>query len=189
MDRLVERLAGAVSKQSISKYERGLMKPGDSSLFLRLSRALGVPVDYFFQDSAVSLDSIGFRKKSGLGAKELASIIGQTRDELERHLELETLLAIEPRFVNPLRELTIDSVQAVENAAEKLRRAWGLGQISPTTRVFSLLEQNEVRILELDVRESLGGLPGLVERAPAILSKSGPRWRAGVSRRFTSWGT
>ena len=173
MDRLVEILGGAVSKQSISKYERGLMKPEDSGLLLRLSQALGVPVDYFFRDSAVSLDSIDFRKKSGLGAKELASIVERTRDELERYLELETVLAIEPRFVNPLQELTIDSMQDVENVAEKLRSAWGLGEMSPITRVFDLLEENEVRILELDVRESLDGLSGLVEGVPVILSKSG----------------
>jgi len=98
MDRLVEKLGGAVSKQSISKYERGLMKPEDSSLLLHLSQALNVSVDYFFRDSVVSLDSVDFRKKAGLGAKELSSIIEQTRDELERYLELEALLAIEPQF-------------------------------------------------------------------------------------------
>jgi len=183
MDRLVERLGGAISKQSISKYERGLMKPEDSGLLLRLSQALGVPVDYLFRDSAVSLDSIGFRRKAGLGAKELATILERTRDELERYLELEAVLAIEPRFVNPVRELTIDSMQDVESAAEKLRRAWGLGEMSPITRVFDLLEENEIRILELDVRESLDGLSGLVEGVPVILSKSG----APVDRRrFTA---
>lgn len=172
MDKLVTKLGGSLSKQSISKYERGLMKPEDSSLLLRLSQALGVPVDYFFRDSVVSLDSIDFRRKAGLGAKELASIIELTRDELERYLELEALLAIEPLFVNPVRELRIDSMEAVENAAEKLRRAWGLGEMSPITRVFDLLEENEIRILELDVRESLDGLSGLVEGVPVILSKS-----------------
>jgi Zn-dependent peptidase ImmA (M78 family)/DNA-binding XRE family transcriptional regulator len=183
MDRLVEKLGGAVSKQSISRYERGLMKPEDSSLLLRLSQALGVPIDYFFRDSVVSLDSIDFRKKAGLGAKELASIMEQTRDELERYLELEAVLAIEPRFVNPVRELTIDSMEDVENAAEKVRRSWGLGEMSPVTRVFDLLEENEVRILELEVRESLDGLSGLVEGVPVILSKSG----APVDRRrFTA---
>ena len=53
-------------------------------MLLHLSQALNVPVGYFFRDSVVSLDSVDFRKKGGLGAKELSSIIEQTRDDLER---------------------------------------------------------------------------------------------------------
>jgi Zn-dependent peptidase ImmA (M78 family)/DNA-binding XRE family transcriptional regulator len=183
MDRLVEKLGGAVSKQSISKYERGLMKPEDSNLLLRLSRALNVPVDYFFRDSVVSLDSVDFRKKASLGVKELSSIIEQTRDELERYFELEALLAIEPRFVNPVRDLKIDSTEDVETAAKKLRRVWGLGVMSPITRVFDLLEENEVRVVELDVSGRLDGLSGMVQGIPVVLSQRG----APVDRRrFTA---
>jgi Zn-dependent peptidase ImmA (M78 family) len=172
MDKLVARLGGGISKQSISKYERGLMKPEDSGLVLRLSRALDVPIDYFFRDSVVSLERIDFRRKACLGAKGIASIVERTRDELERYLELEAVLAIDPRFVNPVRELTIGSLGDVENAAGQVRGAWGVGEMSPIARVFDLLEENEVRILELDVREDLDALSGLVGGMPVIVSRS-----------------
>jgi len=171
MDRLVEKLDGAVSKQSISKYERGLMRPQDSSLLLRLSQALDVPVDYFFRESTVSIRSADFRKKADLGARELAAIIERTRDEFERYLELEALLAIEPRFVNPVRDLMIDSRQDAETAAEQLRRAWGLGATSPVSQVFDMLEENEVRVLELNVRGTLDGLSATVQGVPVVLLK------------------
>jgi Zn-dependent peptidase ImmA (M78 family) len=149
------------------------MKPEDSTLLLRLSQALKVPVDYFFRDSTFSLQGVDFRKKAGFGAKELSSIIEQTRDELERYFELEALLAIDPRFVNPVRDVKITSVENVEAAAEKLRKAWGIGVMSPITRVFDLLEENGVRILELDVTGSLDGLSGVIHGVPVVLLKRG----------------
>jgi Zn-dependent peptidase ImmA (M78 family)/DNA-binding XRE family transcriptional regulator len=169
MDQLVEGLDGAVSKQSISKYERGLMKPEDSTLLLRLSQALKVPVDYFFRDSTLSLQGVDFRKKAGLGAKQLSSIIEKTRDELERYFELEALLAIDPQFENPVQDLKIASIEDVEAAAEKLRKAWGIGVMSPITRVFDLLEENEVRVLELDVTADLDGLSQMIHGVPVVL--------------------
>jgi len=183
MDQLVKKLGEAVSKQSISKYERGLMKPEDSSLLLRLSQALNVPVDYFFRDSTVSLQTIDFRKKAGLGVKELSSIIEQTRDGLERYLELETLLAIGFRFNNPVQDLKITSLEDVETAAEMLRKAWGIGLLSPITRVFDLLEENEVRLIELDVAGRWDGLSMMVQGVPVVLLKRGV---PGDRSRFTA---
>jgi Zn-dependent peptidase ImmA (M78 family) len=74
--------------------------------------------------------------------------------------------------VNPVLELTISSLDDVENAAGQVRREWGVGEMSPITRVFDLLEENEVRILELDMREDLDGLSGLVGGMPVIVSRS-----------------
>jgi len=182
MDQLVERLGGAVSKQSISKYERGLMKPLDGGLLVRLSKALNVPVDYFLRGSTLSLEGVHFLKKAGLGSKEVSSMIEQTRDQLERRFELEALLGIDPRFVNPLRGRRVASLEDVEAAAEKLRRDWGIGVMSPITRVFDLVEANGVRILELDVTGTLDGLSGLVQGVPVVLLK---RNVPGDRKRFT----
>jgi Zn-dependent peptidase ImmA (M78 family) len=182
MDQLVQRLGGVVSKQSISKYERGLMKPLDSGLLVRLSKALNVPVDYFLRDSSLSLEGVQFRRKAGLGSKEISSMIEQARDQLERRFELEALLGIDPRFVNPLQGHRIGSIEDVEAAAEKLRRDWGIGVMSPITRVFDLLEVNGIRILELEVTGTLDGLSGLVRGVPVVLLK---RDVPGEGRRFT----
>lgn len=137
----------------------------------------------FFRDSTLSLQDMDFRKRASHGVKELSSIIEQTRDELERYFELEGLLAMEPRFVNPVQAMEIASIDNVEAAAEKLRRTWGIGVMSSITRVFDLLEENEVRIFELDVNGSLDGLSGMIHDVPVVLLKRG----APVDRRrFTA---
>ena len=54
MEALSERAGQAITKQAISKYEKGLMNPaGDAHT--ALSRALGVQSDYFFRSQNVSL--------------------------------------------------------------------------------------------------------------------------------------
>jgi len=46
-DKLVEKMGNIVSKNAISKYERGQMM-ADSNVLLALSKALNVKLDYFF---------------------------------------------------------------------------------------------------------------------------------------------
>lgn len=46
-DNLVEAMGGIVSKNAISKYERGQMMP-NSSVLIKLAKALDVKPDYFF---------------------------------------------------------------------------------------------------------------------------------------------
>jgi len=171
MDGLVERIDGAVTKQSISKYERGLSLP-DSDLLIKLAQALSVPVDYFFRERFISLETINFRKKAGLAEKELGSIQEQVKDSLERYIELETLLGINPNFVNPLKEQIISSLEDVEQAAERVREFWRAGASSPITSVISLLEENEVKIIELKVGEGFEGLSGLANGNPVIILRS-----------------
>ena len=47
-EELSSRMGGKVTKQAISKYEKGLMMPEASTTLIALSEALAVPVDYFF---------------------------------------------------------------------------------------------------------------------------------------------
>lgn len=48
IDELVERIDNSVSKNAISKYEKGLMLP-NSSILIKLANVLSVKVDYFFR--------------------------------------------------------------------------------------------------------------------------------------------
>ena len=49
-----------LSKNSISRYEKGVMKP-DSTNLLKLAKALELKVDYFFRKSSVELQEVAFR--------------------------------------------------------------------------------------------------------------------------------
>ncbi len=48
-EELSARMGGKVTKQAISKYEKGLMMPEASTTLIALSDALAVSVDYFFR--------------------------------------------------------------------------------------------------------------------------------------------
>ena len=70
-----------VSKESISRYEKGIMQP-DSSNLIQLSKALEIKVDYFFRTSTVALNRVEFRKRSKLGAKKISEIKYRVIDRL-----------------------------------------------------------------------------------------------------------
>src|SRR5690554_5540840 len=62
-----------VSKQMISKYERGLSIP-DSTKLIKLSKLFGQKIDYFFRAYMVELGEINFRKKSRFSKKRQDSL-------------------------------------------------------------------------------------------------------------------
>jgi transcriptional regulator with XRE-family HTH domain len=64
---------GNISKQALGKYEQGLMKPEDGTLFA-LTQALGLNPSYFLKPARVDLGAVSFRKKASLKVKERAGI-------------------------------------------------------------------------------------------------------------------
>ncbi len=63
MDKLVACMDGLVSKNAISKYERGEMMP-NSRVLIALCRALGVNSEYMFRSFDFKFGDFEFRKKS-----------------------------------------------------------------------------------------------------------------------------
>ncbi len=151
MDELVARLDGIVSKQSISKYERGLMMP-NSKVLLALSKCLGLPIDFFFR-TTVDVGRISFREDAKLPPRSSERIITLAQEKLERYLMLEDLLAINSKFKNPLLRLVINNYDDVEAAAERLRKEWTLGTY-PIFSIYEMLESVGVKIMELEVAGS-----------------------------------
>jgi len=147
MEDLVKKAGGVVTKQSISKYEKGTMKPSGDVL-LRLSSALGVKPEYFFRHTTIELSRMQFRKKANLPVKIIESLKQRTIDFLERHTELEDILGIQEKFSNPLSNFSINSYRDVENAALKLRNAWELG-LTPILNLLEVLEENGIRVYEV----------------------------------------
>ena len=163
MEDLVKRAGGVVTKQSISKYEKGSMKPS-SDVLIRLASALGVKPEYFFRDSSIELSGVQFRKRAKLSAKKIESLRQRTIDFLERYIELETILGIEKKFVNPLINTSISNYDDVENVALQLRNKWNLG-LSPIANLLELLEENGIKVFEV---RDIDGFDGLSARVRDI---------------------
>lgn len=165
---LADAMEGSLSKQSLQKYETGKMKP-DSQVLAKLCEVLALPQDYFFRATKVNFDNISFRKLDKLPKRIQYKIEEQTRDFLERYLELEELMGVQEAFENPVKELAIDAQEAIEKAAMKVRNAWQLGD-DPLYNVLGLLEDQNIKVLEVNEDDAFSGMSTYVDnRIPVIV--------------------
>ncbi len=167
-DQLVEKMGNIVSKNAISKYEKGKMM-ADSTVLLALSKALDVKPDYFFRPFTVEIEKIEFRKKQKLSVKKINSIRQTVTDFVERYIEIEQFLNIASTFVNPLEDRTIFTIEDIDKAAIKIRKDWKLG-LNALPNVIDLLEDNEIKVIEVDAPDEFDGFSGWAEgKIPIIV--------------------
>ncbi len=155
---LSQKMNDIVSHNAIKKYEKAEMMP-DSKVLIALSEALAVKTDYFFRPYTVEIDNIEFRKKSSLLSKEVSSIKENVTDTISRYLEVEQFLGINSTFDNPIKGIKIKNGNDVEKAVEELLSKWKLGY-NALPNVIELLEDNEIKVIELDELDSFDGLSG-----------------------------
>jgi Zn-dependent peptidase ImmA (M78 family)/DNA-binding XRE family transcriptional regulator len=168
---LADRIDNKVTKQALSKYEKGQVTP-DSSMISLLSEALRVRPDFFYSETDVNFGQIEFRKLKRYSAKEKARIIEITRDILRRYIELEEILGIQTQLQNPLKGIAIAQENAkrdVEKAAAALRQAWKLGS-DPIANAIELLEDNHIKVIEIDSSVELDGFSTYInDQVPVIV--------------------
>lgn len=164
---LADNMTSPITKQALSKYEQGIMKPTGEVLTV-LAKALDVKTDYFMRTTTLELGDVEFRKTSKLSTKEVDSIKEQVKEFLERYLEVEHLLNISIKFKKPLAHITVPSVAAVEKAALELNKIWNIG-FDPIANVIEMLEEHGVRVLEMDLPEEFDGLSTYVGMIPVIV--------------------
>lgn len=154
---LADKLNNSISRQGLHKYETGIVNP-DIEMLKKLSEALEVPIDYFFRDiGSLHLSKIEFRKLHILPSKEELTIIEQTKDILQRYLEIESILGIAANFDNPLKQINlIKDYYDVTEAAMIVRNVWNIG-IDPIANVIDLLEDNGIKIIKVKTAESIDG--------------------------------
>ncbi|HUH74628.1 MAG TPA: XRE family transcriptional regulator [Chitinophagales bacterium] len=146
-----------VSKQMISKYEKGESIPASTN-FLKLGKALNVKMDYFFKQAKIDLGVLSFRKKSSFSNKKKSSLEQLLKLKLENYLEIEKLLQIDYSFNNLIKDHKIESIDDIEKVVLQLRNEWQIG-IDPLHNIIQLLEDNEIKVVELyDVDDSFDGL-------------------------------
>lgn len=166
LQELADNTTVAITKQALNKYEQDIMKP-TGEVLIALAKALDVKPDYFLRQP-VKLGPVEFRKSSTLSAKQIESIKENVKDRLERYLEVEQLLDIETRFSNPIKNIHIAKVEQVEKAALKLIEDWNLGY-DPIPNVIEMLENNDIRVIEMDAPDAFDGLSTFVGNIPVIV--------------------
>lgn len=152
---LEDALGKKVSKQALNKYEMGTMNP-TSEVLLAISETLKLQPEYFLKKDVVKLGEISYRKKASLSKKDEESIVEKARDYLERYVEIESILAINSKFDNPLKERIINNDEDVEKAALDLRKEWELG-LNPIINVVEMLELKGIKVFCINDVDELDG--------------------------------
>ncbi len=153
---LEEALSNKVTYNSINKYEKGLMQP-ETGTILRLAEVLHVTPSYFFGKDSFELGEIKFRKQRSLTVADVILIKEKTKDKVQRYMEAEKLLSISKKFTNPLARRQVKDPAKAEELAEIVRAEWGLGT-NPIPNVIEMLEENEVKVIEIEASEKFDGL-------------------------------
>ena len=171
-EELSSRMGGKVTKQAISKYEKGLMMPEVSTTLIALSEALAVPVDYFFRK--VSRDSLElyYRKRASVGAKAKNILLEKVRDTLERYQELEELMGALSKFEVPTGKISMSTPDGARTAAGAVRQSWGVGAEQPVPSVTLLFEDKGLRVVGIGGVSGFDGLAGHYARRPFVAVNS-----------------
>lgn len=174
-----------ISAMAISKYETGKSTPS-SGVLLSLSKALGVPVEYFLRTERVALEEVEYRKHTKLPKKLLRQIEGDVIEQVERYLELEHVfptLPIKPFKIPGGLPAHINDYAEIEDVADRVREAWDLGS-NPIPELTDTLEENGIKVFQTNLFHGnrFDGLAATVNNTPIIVV--GAEW-PGDRQRFT----
>ncbi|MBV6503329.1 MAG: hypothetical protein AKCLJLPJ_01398 [Fimbriimonadales bacterium] len=155
LDDLAAATNTIVSKQMLSRYERGLSLP-PPSVVTALAKALGVPVSRLLSGPRLVVRPVAYRKQTSLtkGAeRRIASLLG---DELEQRVRVQEAIGIHEVKL-PILKIPARSLEDAEDAAKEVRKSWGLGD-APIMSLVDEMESRLVHVIEVDAPDSFDGL-------------------------------
>ena len=137
-----------VTRQSISKYERGIMNPTPDTL-KAISSALCFPIEYFYKEDisgTASSSSLFFRSKSNIALKVKTAC----KYQVKWTNEIIRLLGKYVDFIDaeiPVSDIDYEDLSAedIEELAASIRKMWGLGD-DPLKDIVGILENKGVII-------------------------------------------
>lgn len=170
---LCARLEGKVSPTAIEKYEKAQMMPS-SDVMIALSRVLGFKMDYFYRPFAVAIDPerFEFRKLSSLSAKKVESIKCLVVAEIEKYLEIESILGINNVCRLDYGNVMVETEDDVRAMALRLRKDLNVG-MDGLASAIELLESNGVKIIEVEADKKFSGTCNKVGNIPVIVINKG----------------
>ena len=151
LDGLVAKIDHLVTKQALSKYERGLIQPS-SGVAERLAEALGVKTILLYDESLLSYKSIAYRSENGLRKKEKKRVENLVACELEERVRMQNLLQPILGTAFNLPRFRVGDLEGVEEAALQIRRGWNLG-LDPIASVTGLLEDRLIHVMEVEIAD------------------------------------
>lgn len=177
LEQVAAASGGLVTKQAVSKYERGLMLPSPR-VATGLAEGLGVRVADLMNPPSIAVEVLAFRRLSCLPAKEQERVEGLVSEMLERRVKLQEASGQQSLGADTALNFQPSSVEVCEQIAGEVRESWSLGT-DPISSVTDVLEERHVHVLEIDTARELDGLAAVacdasgVQRAAAVVCRRG----------------
>lgn len=105
-----------------------------------------------------------FRRTAPLPKKQEEALKLRALEYLARYEDLERLLGREIAFRNPLSNVEPETIEEIEEAAQKVRDEWSLG-LAPIGNLLEVLEANGIKVFEIRDMERMSGFDGLAARS------------------------
>jgi Zn-dependent peptidase ImmA (M78 family)/transcriptional regulator with XRE-family HTH domain len=191
LEALAQRL-GDISKQALSKFEKGESAPNSTRL-LQLAVALQVKPEYFFRPDAVSLAPLEFRKLAKMPKYRQDQVEEQMREHLERYMALERCFDAAEVTVAPCpaRSIDVATVEDAEAAAKQLRQQWQIGG-DAIAHLTELLEEHGIKVALLDGPDDFDGACAATHDEQHVLialnaTRPGERMRFTAAHELGHW--
>ncbi|OQC28006.1 MAG: hypothetical protein BWX70_02005 [Verrucomicrobia bacterium ADurb.Bin070] len=161
LEDLADKLDGAVSRQSLHKYENGDSTPSPSVL-TKIAHVFGVtPLELATgPDCLVGIKA--FRKRIGLRAKDEKALRTQFVEEAQKRFAVQFKCEGQLRTQDKLQGLYTG--EEAEKAASHLRRHWELGE-APILNLTAILEDHQVHVIQLEASEKFDGMCAVAKGA------------------------
>lgn len=137
------------SHEAVRQYEEGHIEV-DSGLLLEISEALALPIEFFLRPEYLSSASVpAYRSHPSISETERHAVAAEASEVVERYLQVALLAnAHVVHSPPPGFPINVSSFDAVEDAADALRKAWQLG-FDPLGPLIPLLEERGIPVVEL----------------------------------------
>ena len=186
MDKLVERTNGAITKQSISRYEKGIMRPKRDAL-QAIVKALNISEEYF-EGTNLKIDMPMLRTTSNgkLSEEELQALEAKLSFWAEQYLTKEKEAGFPTWFKNPVKGTKVSTLEDAIHAADLLREKWHCGD-GPIASILRLLERKGIMILAANLPEYVFGMSTWADKKhPLIVLDMRPEKTTIERLRFTA---
>ncbi len=177
LEALAAEMGGIVTKQALSKYERGKARPSRQVLN-KLAAALQTQSAHLWSQPTLSIELTAYRKSARLPKKEQERIENWVRQNLEERVQLQTLIHQGNDIDLPIRAFKIKKLEDTERAAEQMRAHWNLGTAAIAS-VVDVLEEHHIHVLEIDTSNRFDGIAAIAydeeqhQKAAAVVVRQG----------------
>jgi transcriptional regulator with XRE-family HTH domain len=179
LDDLEAAIGGLVSKQALSKYERGKMRPKMTTLS-RIAAALGIKSVQLWGEPVCHVEFVAYRKLARLGKKKQEQIEGFVAEALEQRVWLQERMGERNSLELQILDTPIRKLEDAEHAALALRRKWNLG-IDPIANLVGVLEDHFIHIIEVDASETFDGISATAQDSDENVLAAAIATRRGTS--------